>query len=366
MDHRQTNRRDFLTGESVRKQLRAASERLAEERVEETQAVPAAGDTVRLETRAMACAWSIILNPGPPEQVMAASEAFQVVHELEAQFTIYRPESELNRLNRSALHESWYPVTENLYGLLKECQRLWHTTAGAFDPVTRPLTSLWRNCRRNGRVPDVQEIAWGLSWSGLQHVQFDDSAHSVAFQLQGTASPPLEVGFDLGAIGKGYAIDAVAEQLRSAAVPEFLVHGGYSSLWAQGDHAGHSGWPVGIQNPLFSERRLATLLLRDQGMSSSGSNVQFFRHEGQRYGHILDPRTGQACDRLLSVTVVAPSATLADALSTAFYVMGLDKAAAYCDDHPEVGAILIPFPERSRTLSPVVCNIADDRLFFEA
>ena len=86
------------------------------------------------------------------------------------------------------------------------------------------------------------------------------------------------------------------------------------------------GWPVGIGNPLFTEKRLGTLLLCDQAMATSGSNIQFFRHEGKRYGHILDPRTGWPVDGMLSVTVLAPSAALADALSTAFFVMGVEKA----------------------------------------
>ena len=100
-------------------------------------------------------------------------------------------------------------------------------------------------------------------------------------------------------------------------------------------------------------------------MSTSGSNIQYFRSQGRRYGHILDPRTGWPAEGLLSVTVIAPTAAEADALSTAFYVMGLEIALAWCDNHPLIGAILIPHPTQGRRLAPVVHNIPADMLFFE-
>ena len=122
---------------------------------------------------------------------------------------------------------------------------------------------------------------------------------------------------------------------RREGIEDFLVHGGQSSLYAAGDHNRQGGWPIGIRNPLFTEQRYATVLLRDSGMSTSGSNIQYFRHGGKRYGHILDPRTGWpahspetestpdaetvACpDSLLSVTVLTSTAAEADALFDRF------------------------------------------------
>ena len=175
-------------------------------------------------------------------------------------------------------------------------------------------------------------------------------------------APSVEL--DLGAIGKGYAIDRVAEYLASQQQAHFLIHGGFSSLRAHGQHNGHAGWPVGLRNPLFPDRNYATLLLKDRALASSGSNVQFFRHQGQRYGHILDPRTGWPALGMLSVTVTAPTATEADALSTAFYVMGLDAAAEYCREHPQIGAILVPPLTHGRTLTPLILNIPEEDLFF--
>ena len=92
--------------------------------------------------------------------------------------------------------------------------------------------------------------------------------------------------------------------------------------------------------------------------------MQHFRLEGERYGHILDPRTGWPADEMLSVTVLAPTAAEADALSTAFCVMGVESSQHYCDNRDGISAILIPPPRRGRTLEPIVCGISEEVLFF--
>jgi thiamine biosynthesis lipoprotein len=98
---------------------------------------------------------------------------------------------------------------------------------------------------------------------------------------------------------------------------------------------------VGVRHPLRTERRMAEIRLRDRALSTSGGWAQSFWHQGRRYGHIIDPRTGRPADRVLSATVVAPTATLAEALSTAFYVMGHEAAVEYCRGRPELGVVLV-------------------------
>lgn len=355
----ESSRRDFLTGRAAQRALRQQGDLLADALSPGTEPRPApqAQDTVRLETRAMACTWSVIMNPGPPRQVMVASDALDRVHAVEHQLTVYRDDSEMARINRLAA-ETPQTLPADLFEFITHCRDLWADTAGAFDPAMGALIQLWRSARKSNRVPDQAEVSTALAATGLQHVHLNASQSTIAYDTPG-------IQLDFGAIGKGYAIDQALAHLLAEGLTDCLIHGGHSSLAAHGAHGGHAGWPVGIKNPLFTEQRYATLLLRDQAMSTSGSNVQFFRHHGKRYGHILDPRTGWPAQGLLSVTVVAPQAADADALSTAFYVMGLDKARRYCDDHPQVGAILIPPPARGRTLEPIVCNLPEEQLFFE-
>ena len=357
--NRDSSRRDFLTGRAVQKEIRRLGDEFADAVLadNELRSAPVARETVRLGTRAMGCAWCVIMNPGPARQVMVASDAFDIVRSVEEMLTIYSPESEVSQLNLSAA-TGWQSMSTELTHFLGICQQLFEATAGAFDPAVGSLIELWKKTRLSGRIPFPGEIEEVLACGGMNAVQVDWHQQQIRFDHPG-------LKLDLASIGKGYGIDRAAEHIRFEQVNDFLLHGGQSSLFASGEHQGLDGWPIGLKNPLFTESRYATILLKDSGMSTSGSNVQYFRYGGKRYGHLLDPRTGWPAEELLSVTVIAPTATAADALSTAFYVMGLDKARQYCDDHPEIGAILIPSASRSRVLEPVVKNFPLERLFFE-
>ena len=305
----------------------------------------------------MGCPWFVIMNPGPPRQVMVASDAFDVVHAVEQLLTVYRDDSDVALLNQNAFSDP-QPVCPELFQFLQTCREIFRQTGAAFDPAAGALIQLWKKTRVAGRVPFVGEVEDALSRSGMQSVELDQDDQSVRYLQEGLL-------LDFASIGKGYGIDRAAAHLRSEQMHDFLVHGGHSSLYAAGGHHDLNGWPIGLKNPLFTEQRYATILLQDVGMSTSGSNIQYFRYQGKRYGHLLDPRTGWPAEGLLSVTVIAPTATAADALSTAFYVMGLDNASQYCDDHPEIGAILVPLPTQGRILEPVVKNFPLERLFFE-
>ena len=319
--------------------------------------MPVAGETFRIETRAMACEFSVILNPGVHERTWVASDALDLVHELEQQLSVYRDDSELSEINRQAPHGE-VEVESGLFDLLCECRSLCELTDGAFDPTSGPVIALWRKCRSEGRIPESQEIEACREQTGIHQVMFNSEKKTVRFAREG-------VELNAGGIGKGYALDRIAGDLCAGGFDGFLLHGGRSSVVARGDHNQQGGWPVGIGNPLFTDRRVATLLLRDQALGTSGSNIQYFRHQGRRYGHILDPRTGWPAEGTLSVTVVASTAAMADALSTAFFVLGVEKAAACCDNLPGVGAILIPLPERGKRVRPIVIGIPEDQLFWD-
>lgn len=353
------NRRDFLTGKALRRQVEHGGELLADELTagEQRPQPPRAADTVRLQTRAMACDFAVIMNPDYGDQIPTASAALEEIHALERQMTVYREDSELAEINRTA-GEAPVVVERGLFGLLQQAQRLSRETGGAFDPTAGPLICLWRRCRDERRLPTAEELAAARERMGAEHLEFDAAASTVRFLRAG-------LSLDLGGIGKGFALDVAAERLRDDGLRNFLFHGGHSSLLARGEHTGCDGWPVGIRDPFFPRQTYATLVLRDRGLSTSGSGVQFFRHEGKRYGHILDPRSGMPAEGMLSVTVVAPSAAEADALSTAFFVMGLEKARAYCNNRKEIAAVLFPLPERGRTPAPVLCNIGPETFFVE-
>jgi thiamine biosynthesis lipoprotein len=169
-------------------------------------------------------------------------------------------------------------------------------------------------------------------------LELDPSASAIRFRKPG-------VEINLGAIGKGYALDRCAELFAQAGVLDYVIHGGQSSVLARGSRVGRaaddSGWTVGLRHPLRAEQRYVEIDLQDRALGTSGSGNQFFHHRGRRYGHVLDPRTGWPAEGVLSCTVLAPSAAIADALSTAFFVMGVDRAREYCRSRDDLAALMI-------------------------
>jgi len=357
------SRRDVLTGRALRSQMETAGAALADAMAADQ--VPSRGPTLLLRTSAMATDFDVLLNPdGPNEQLAAASDALDLVHVLEQQLTSYRGDSELMRVNRALTAEPTR-IDPDLFALLKRAAEISRLTGGAFDPASGAVIRLWRDCRRSGRVPASDEVRTALASSGISHVHFDVAGQSIAFDASALDSRlATRDFFNLGAIGKGYAVDRAGELLLERGVENWLVHGGKSSVRARGRHAGHDGWPIGLQNPLLPDRPLLTLLLKDAALGTSGTAVQWFRHEGKRYGHILDPRTGWPAEGMLSASVIAPDAALADALSTAFFVLGVENALECCDNFPNVGAILFPIPADGRTVQPIVHNVPAERIFW--
>ncbi len=323
------------------------------------QSPPAGGSTLRLSTRAMACDFTVILNPSQNPPITAAGEALERIHTAESWMSIYREHSEISILNTLAGTQA-VSVSHQLLELLQLAHRLHELTGGGFDLASGCLTQLWRTARKAGRLPEPNEVEAAQAACGFRHVRLDRTSGTVRFD-----HPDLRL--DPGAIGKGVALDDAAVWLssRDDAPPDFLIHGGHSSLLARGEHNGHAGFPVGLGNPLFTRQRMATLLLHNQAMGTSGSNIQFFRHQGRRYGHILDPNTGWPAEGVLSVTVLAPSAAVADALSTAFFAIGAEKAVDCCRRMPEIGMILTPQPDRGTLLRPLITGIRPSLIYWD-
>ena len=219
-------------------------------------------------------------------------------------------------MNQSAF-EREVEVEPRLFALLQLAAEIQRRTGGGYDITSGPLSKAWGFSRRAGRVPEKR------NWPRL-------SAESVR---SGCCSTPSDEPFafnvagmelNLGSIGKGYALDRCRELLEAGGMSDFLLHGGQSSLLARGSRnpGGDEGWWIGVRDPLRPGGRLGLLRLNDRALGTSGTGTQFFYHAGRRFGHILDPRTGQPAEGVLSSTVLARTAAEADALSTAFYVLG--------------------------------------------
>jgi thiamine biosynthesis lipoprotein len=299
----------------------------------------------------MACEFAVVLNQHDHGAGDAGSLALERVHSLGECLTVYDETSELSKLNAERSSAS---VSEDLMNALSRSVELFQATDGLFDPTSGPLIALWRRCRSEQRVPSEDEIQAVLLQVGGQNIKLAGSAARLC----------NDVKVNLGAIGKGFALDEAAETMLAHDANCWLLHGGRSSMIARGSHNEQGGWPVGIGNPIFTNKRLGILILENEALGTSGSNIQYFRHRGKRYGHILDPKTGWPANQVASVTILAPTAAEADALSTAFFVGGVEFARIYCDNHPQISAILIPFPESGTTIRPVLVNMPADRVMW--
>ena len=278
----------------------------------------------------MACEFSVTLPGHTRGGVDAACAALDEVERLEAKLSVFREESELARLNRE-LSDRFTAVDPEVYRLLRWAARLSAATGGAFDPAGGALVRLWRG----RQVPSDAAVTAALATSGAQHLEFDDQAAAIR-----ASRPGIE--FNLGAIGKGFAI---GRGLHRMAVRCALMQGGQSSIKGTGSPAGsRRGWAVDLADPLRPGRSFARVWLRDRALGTSAADHQFFTEGGRRYGHILDPRTGRPARQVVSATAIAASATEADALSTAFFVMGVERTREFCEAHPEYGALLIQPP----------------------
>ena len=287
-----------------------------------------------------------------------ALKALDFVDELEQQLSVYREDSEVSRLNRTA-GQGPVRVAENLWKLIQVGLTLHQETQGAFDLTAGPLSKVWGFYRRSGGIPDEVSLQTAMQKVGSAAVKLDEQGQTVEFQ-----KPGLELNF--GGIGKGYALDEAGRIMFTHGVDDFLLHGGASSVLAcsSAGMQAATAWPVGVGHPLKPGQQLVEIQLMNRGLSTSGSGTQFFRHAGRRYGHILDPRTGQPADGLLSVTVTAPSAALADALSTAFYVLGVEKSMDYCAKHPEIAALFV-LPSTGGRVQTQAAGFAEGELVWE-
>jgi thiamine biosynthesis lipoprotein len=274
--------------------------------------------TIAVARNAMATRFEIALHGENPVALRAAGEeALDEIERIEAQLSLYRPTSEIAHLNTRAAREP-VRVTPGLFRLLKQARNLSRETGGAFDITIAPLARCWGFMDGAAQIPHPGALAEARASVGFRLVELNEKDCSVSFAREG-------VMLDLGAIGKGYALERAAELLREAGVTSALLNGGTSSIYALGRPPEAEHWKVAVEYPARENAPptlLAAVPLRDEALSVSAVWGRFFKVEGRLVGHVLDPRAGQPVAGALLAAVVLPSVTETDALSTALLVAG--------------------------------------------
>lgn len=313
-------------------------------------------DLIRAERAAMGSYFEVRIPARTPGGLDLVDRVLDTVDALEAQLTVYRDDSEISRLNATA-HLGPVEVEAGLFDLLARALAIGSATGGAYDVAAGALSAAWGFTRGPRRVPEREALAEARARTGQHLLRLDPERRTVAFDRPG-------VVLNLGSIGKGYAIDRAVAVIRDHwwATPA-LVHGGRSSLYALGSPPGEFGgrWEVALRNPFDPEQPLGTIRLRNRGMGTSGGDFQRFEVDGRTYGHILDPRTGEpAQGGPAGVTVLAPTAAEADALSTACYLLGAEGSAPLLAGRPDVGAIFVEAAADGGPPSIRTINLTED------
>ena len=290
---------------------------------------PTADVWLRVHRVAMACRFEVLLSGEDRRHTATAHDALREADRLESAWSIYRDDSAIAIVNRDAA-DAPVPVDAELFALLARAEDLWRRTDGAFDITTTPLSRCWGFVARDGRVPDDAAIDAARAVVGLDRVRLDPVARTVHFGVRGAE-------LNLGAIGKGAAVDAIAGQLARRGVRHALISAAGSSARAMGGRDG--GFAVDVTSPLV-DRPLARLRLRRGALGTSGIGLQSIVQDGRRFGHVIDPRTGWPATGVVRATAVAADAATADALSTAMLIGGPPLAERYCATHPDTLVLL--------------------------
>ncbi|MCJ8013282.1 FAD:protein FMN transferase [Paenibacillus sp. KQZ6P-2] len=243
--------------------------------------------------------------------------------------------SEVYRINQAAGKEA-VQVSQDTFDVLQKALDYAVQTGGLYDPTIGPLVSLWNIGNEGAHVPSKAELDKAKGLIGYKDVIMNPKECTIKL-----ARPSMAL--DLGGIGKGYAADRVAAYLKTQQVDSAMINLGGSSIIAMGSKPGGQSWNIGLQDPDQSRgTSLGNVQIINKTIDSSGVYERFFVENGVRYHHILDPRTGYPSQSgLKSVTIISDSATDADALSTAVFIMGLDEGMKYIEKQPGIDAFFI-------------------------
>lgn len=252
------------------------------------------------------------LGPEVASLDAAINGTFEEVARIESLLSTYLPESEISRLNRNGAREA-VALSPEVYELLLRCRAMTHESEGVFDVTAEPLIRLWSEAESSQRLPSADAIATARERVGIHHVEFLDN-HRVRFTREG-------VNINLGAIGKGYAMDRAEARLRALGVHQALLNFG-GQILAMDPPDGQSGWTVGIRRPSGGNSLLGSVVLANQALATSADDQRGMRIGGRVYSHIIDARTGYPADALACATVLARSGEEADAWSTALFGIG--------------------------------------------
>lgn len=320
--------------------------------------------TVAVARDAMATRFEILLHGENAGRLRAAAEeAFDEIERLDAQLSPYRPGSEISRINAHA-GQGFLRVEPGLFTLFQRAKRLSLETGGAFDLTVGPAMDCWGLSRRHAEIPhcapNPEAIAAARALIGMEKLLLDEAQGAAGLALAG-------MRLDLGAYGKGWAVERAATILREAGVTSALIHGGTSTVCAIGTPPDADAWNIALEKPDLARRHrngsalnfltkprtivdnpdsgdkfCAVIPLKDDALSVSATWGKEIETDGPCVGHVIDPRMGRPVPGAVMAVVALPLASETDAFSTALLVCGAAGKESIERLRPGMRAFILP------------------------
>jgi thiamine biosynthesis lipoprotein len=299
----------------------------------------------------------VLYAPDADSANAAARAVYARIRQLNGIMSDYDPESELMQLCQTAGSGKAVPVSRDLLAVLSHSLALSRKSDGAFDITVGPLVRLWRKARKAKVFPKAEELAAALAVVGYRNIRLDERAGTVELLKPG-------MQLDLGGVAVGYAIDEALALLKTRGITMALIDGS-GDIGVGEAPPGKEGWRIGIA-PLEADKEPSRyVILKNAAVTTSGDAYQFVEFDGRRYSHIVDPKTGLGLTDRSSVTLLAPTCTIADSYTKAVSVLGPEKGLRLIEETPGAAAIIVRAPDgqtetfESRRLCDYMFEVAD-------
>lgn len=254
------------------------------------------------------------------------------IQRIEKLISSWDANSETSAINKNAGIQA-VKISPELFALIERAIRISELTDGAFDISYASMDRIWHFDGSMTKMPSEETIAASVAKVGYKNIVLDKAASTVFLKKEG-----MKIGF--GAIGKGYAADKAKALLMSKGVSAGIINAsGDMNTW--GKQPDGSYWKVAITNPMNKNKAFALLPIKNGAVVTSGDYEKYVKFNGIRYTHIIDPRTGYPAHGIISATVFAPKAELADALATSVFVMGIDVGLDRINQLPQIECIIV-------------------------
>ncbi|HIE27811.1 TPA: FAD:protein FMN transferase [Candidatus Poribacteria bacterium] len=292
-----------------------------------------------VQTRQMMGTWAeiTVYSQDVKSANIAIDSAFDAMTAVNGLMSAYNQDSEISEINRQAGKKP-VSVSPQTFFVVKSAIYYSEISDGAFDITISPLVRSWGFFRKQGRIPPQEEIDQQLALVNYKLIELDSERNRIKLLKNGMA-------LDLGGIAKGYAVDQAIEKLRASKVENVLVNLS-GNMYAMGHPKDKEAWHIGIRHPRQKDNLLGFLKLKEKAIATSGDYEKYFIHEGKRYSHIINPRTGHPVSGIASVTIIAPTAMKADALSTAVFVLGAEKGFQLIKSKDGVEGIIVQIDDK--------------------